>query len=321
MGGNSGMSKSKDSKEGSRSNESELGIDYLKEIYQQAGQRRIENESEYKVYKEGLDNLVEELKIIEKKCKESQYLPQIGIGSKLQGYKLIERLGGGTFGEVFLGKNASEEEVAIKVLHSNEDVDGFLKEIVSMAALDHPNIVPLLGYGRRGKVPFLVMEHMSGGTLADKIKKNNDNGIKGIPLEQIAECMEGAGNGLAELHESDVVHRDVKSSNLLLEKNGVVRVGDLGFVAPVGTEEEIVGTPLYMPPELMKGEACCPETDMYGLGITALELFFGEEPQKRMENDQSQSAQIVDWKEKHKSLKQICDDKDLKYGYLNKKTS
>ena len=157
----------------------------------------------------------------------SQDIKQIR-GLRLGDYELTKVLGEGCFGKVFLGiHKPSGEKVAIKVPMDERDLKKFFEEIKKQASFNHPNIVPILGYGRQGKVPFLVMELMSGGTLAERAYEYLKEG-RCMPLEQVAKYMKEAARGLAEMHAKGWAHGDIKSDNFFLRANGEVAVGDFG---------------------------------------------------------------------------------------------
>jgi serine/threonine protein kinase len=145
--------------------------------------------------------------------------PQIQDGQLLGKYRIIKQSGEGGFGQVFHAKDTQlGEDVAIKVLMEGA-VENFRKEIETQASLEHRNIVPILNFGRLGKVPFVVMKYMPGGSLEDKISDNCENNGKGMSIEQTAKLIGGPGKALSYMHEKGFVHRDVKPANTLLETN------------------------------------------------------------------------------------------------------
>jgi serine/threonine protein kinase len=225
-----------------------------------------------------LEQLQEELqKLVEDYCppQDGSRLPQIGIGQQLGEYKLVRELGKGRLGEVFLGKHiSSKDHVAVKVLQcanhiEKQHVKNFCKEIEYMATLNHPHIVRLLGFGSRDKVPFLVMEYASHGTLKNK---------RLSPM-RIAKLVKQLAGALDYMHEKSLVHCDINPKNLLLRKKSKGKgsealVGDLGVAAPVETERS-VGTFGYIAWEQWWGKPC-PASDQYALGVVVHELLSGE---------------------------------------------
>jgi serine/threonine protein kinase len=326
----------------------------------------------YEDYEGSLDKLRVELTKLTKSGQEIKAKDFVKCGQKLGDYRLNKKLGIGSFGQVFLAIDTrSNDEVAIKVpqgaeIRKNgkvgkEDLKEFYEEIYKMANVscsNDSNIVRLLGFGRQGKVPFVVEEYMPGGTLKNRVKDNNG---RIVSMEEVAECMEGAGNGSAEVHDKGYVHRDIKPGNLLLEENRVevssqesgadplvnpgqrhpdesslanlpqdiekirVKLVDFGLAAKAGTKG-YDGTYYYMAPEQVKGEACCPQTDVYALGVTALELYTGDNPQRRIEKymnysyGQDQGEQINKWRRMHESKWWRYKKTRLeKFGYMSKK--
>jgi serine/threonine protein kinase len=228
-----------------------------------------------------LEQLQKELqKLVEDYCppQDGSRLPQIGIGQQLGEYKLVRELGKGRVGEVFLGKHiSSKERVAVKVLQcanqiEKQHVKSFCKEIEYMASLNHPHIVRLLGFGSKDKVPFLVMEYASHGTLKNK---------RLSPM-RVAELVKQLAGALDYMHiEKQLVHCDIKPKNLLLRKKSKGKgsealVGDLGLAALVETERS-VGTFGYIAWEQWLGKPC-PASDQYALGVVVHELLSGELP-------------------------------------------
>jgi hypothetical protein len=260
-----------------------------------------------------LEQLQERLKRLVEDCCPSQedclLRPQIDIELQLGNYRLGKCLGGGGFGNVFLGEHiklcsdsegvssrtntqtdashltttstgiesihSSEKLVAVKVLHhegqiEREHVEKFCREIEYMARLNHPNIVRLLDFGSLDKVPFLVMEHAPHGTLFDALCKG-----KRFSLTQVAKLVNQVADALQYMHNQGMMHRDIKPQNLVLRTEDEVLVVDLGSAAPVGTPGgENDGTFGYQAPEQRVGKAC-PASDQYALAIVAFQLLTG----------------------------------------------
>lgn len=201
----------------------------------------------------------------------------------LGGYRLLERIGAGGMGTVFRAMQESlNREVAIKILSPawNSDsrhCEAFENESRVIAALHHTNIVEVFGAGQEGDYRYYVMSLVQGqGISSSCIRK----AFPGEPFERaVARVGLQAAQALAYAHSCGVLHRDVKPGNLLLDAEGVLRVGDFGLAtvlnngetAPLVTQSHD-GTLRYMPPErLMKGENSFAG-DQYSLGVTLYEL-------------------------------------------------
>lgn len=201
----------------------------------------------------------------------------------LGGYRLLERIGAGGMGTVFRALQESlHREVAVKILSPIWNADerhreAFENESRVIAALHHTNIVEVFGAGQEGDFRYYVMSLVQGqGITPSCIRK----AFPGVPFEQaVARVGVQAAQALAYAHSCGVLHRDVKPGNLLLDADGVLRVGDFGLAtvlnngetAPLVTQSHD-GTLRYMPPErLMKGENSFAG-DQYSLGVTLYEL-------------------------------------------------
>ena len=201
----------------------------------------------------------------------------------LGGYRLLERIGAGGMGTVFRALQESlNREVAVKILSPawNADVrhcEAFENESRVIATLHHTNIVEVFGAGHEGEYRYYVMSLVAGqGVTPACIRK----AFPGVPYEEaVARVGLQAALALAYAHSCGVLHRDVKPGNLLLDAEGVLRVGDFGLAtvlnngesAPLVTQSHD-GTLRYMPPErLMKGENSFAG-DQYSLGVTLYEL-------------------------------------------------
>ncbi len=201
----------------------------------------------------------------------------------LGGYRLKERIGAGGMGTVFRAVQESlNREVAVKILSPAWNADArhceaFENESRVIAALHHTNIVEVFGAGQEGDYRYYVMSLVNGqGVTPTTIR----NAHPGVPYEMaVAKVGLQAAQALAYAHSCGVLHRDVKPGNLLLDADGVLRVGDFGLAtvlnngetAPLVTQSHD-GTLRYMPPErLMKGENSFAG-DQYSLGVTLYEL-------------------------------------------------
>jgi serine/threonine protein kinase len=209
-------------------------------------------------------------------------------GFVLGKYRLLDRIGMGGMGQVYLAEHASmKRRVALKVLPPDRGKsefarERFLRESRATAAIEHPNLVRAYDVEMEGDVAFLVMEYIDGVTLHDLVARRGklDPGRAAHYVWQIA-------NGLAALHSYALVHRDIKPANLLLDRAGVVRILDLGLVRSEldddaltrGEGAKIVGTADYLAPEqAIECSKVDSRADLYSLGCTAYFLLAGQPP-------------------------------------------
>jgi len=187
-------------------------------------------------------------------------------------------------GEVFRAYDAVlAREVAIKVLHRNLSadagfVDRFRREARAAAGLSHPNIVAVHDWGAVDGIYFMVMEYVRGMSVREIL---NEQGV--LAPAQVADVVLQVLAALDHAHRQGIVHRDVKPENVLVTREGIVKVADFGLarayadsrVTEVGT---VAGTVQYLAPEQLQGEPADPRTDLYSLGIVAFELLTGRVP-------------------------------------------
>ncbi|MBX7215113.1 MAG: protein kinase [Thermoflexales bacterium] len=199
-------------------------------------------------------------------------------------YQIRRELGRGGMAAVYEAYDPTFERlVALKVLSAEllHDVTfrtRFEREAKTIAALEHPAIVPVYDYGEANGRAYLAMRYMSGGSLADK--------RRGQPLtgRDIVSLFERIGPALDRAHAKGVVHRDLKPANILYDDNGEPYVGDFGIAKlTAATNTELtqggaIGTPSYMSPEQARGEAVDGRTDLYAIGVMLFELLTGALP-------------------------------------------
>jgi serine/threonine-protein kinase len=213
------------------------------------------------------------------------------IGKCLQGrYRIEAPLGAGGVGKVYRARHlALDREVALKVLRKQHNEhwgsrQRFEREARALGTLTHPHIVAVTDFGIEEDVPFLVMELLEGESLESRLRAG--------PLDQglAHRCAQELLAGLGFVHERGLVHRDIKPGNIFLERTeqGSPRVKLLDFglaklVVP-GTDAnltrsgEVFGTPAYMAPEQVTGEAVDARTDVYAAGLVLFEMFAGRRP-------------------------------------------
>jgi eukaryotic-like serine/threonine-protein kinase len=203
-------------------------------------------------------------------------------------YRDPERVGHGGMGEIFCAVDESlGRTVAIKVLSERFAEDHavrqrFTREALAAARLSgEPNTVTIYDVGEWNERPFIVMEHLPGGTLDDRIAREGPQ-----PVDRVLRWLEQAAAALDHAHAHGIVHRDVKPGNLLLDRNGNVHVADFGIASAAGMDSltatgTILGTAGYLSPEQAQGQRATSASDLYGLGVVAFELLTGERPFKR----------------------------------------
>jgi hypothetical protein len=194
-------------------------------------------------------------------------------------YSIISPISRGGMGEVVRARHLeSGSEVAIKRLLDLRNAARFEIEARLLARLDHPRVVRVVGHFRDGSDHHLVMELIRGRSLAELVTAR---GNPGLDVDDAVEYVGQACEALAYVHEQNVIHRDVKPSNLILGDHGVVLV-DFGIARPVTEHEETatvgIGTPGYMAPEILAGGVASPHSDVYSLAATLWALLAGRAP-------------------------------------------
>ena len=199
-------------------------------------------------------------------------------------YRQPERIGHGGMGEIF---RANDEvlgrTVAIKLLAEryarDESVRGrFTREALAAARLSgEPNIVTIFDVGEHEGRPFIVMEYLRGGSLEERLRKGRPS------RDETLAWLEQAAGALDAAHRHGIVHRDVKPGNLLLDRDGDLRVADFGIASAAGMDSltmtgTVLGTAGYLSPEQAQGERATPASDRYALAVVAFELLTGRRP-------------------------------------------
>lgn len=208
---------------------------------------------------------------------------------QIPGYRIIRKLGSGAMATVFLAKQLSLDRlVAIKVLprrlSSNSSfIDRFYKEGRAAARLNDPNIVAAYDVGRAGEHHYFVMEYVDGETVYDRIKDS-----KRIGDASAISIVRQVASALAHAHDVGFIHRDIKPKNIMITKDGTVKLADLGLARALSdtaaAEAEAgraYGTPFYISPEQIRGKVeLGPQADIYGLGATLYHMVTGRVPFK-----------------------------------------
>ena len=169
--------------------------------------------------------------------------------------------------------------VAIKMMRHDLAMDPdflrtFRNEAKTIAGLDHQNIIKVYDIEERFQTVFLIMEYLEGETLNKML-----NRLKIIPPGLAVHYLIQIGSGLQYAHSRGIIHRDVNSSNLLIQRDDQLKILDFGLACPIGTHDfNSFGTLAYMAPEQIRGDPMDQRTDIFALGITAYEMLVGRRP-------------------------------------------
>jgi protein-serine/threonine kinase len=226
---------------------------------------------------------------LKKKDPKSKSLSEAAVMEKLRSvvskgdptmlYSKIKKIGQGASGSVFVAKSIKNNQiVAVKQmqLKNQPRKELIANEILVMRESQHPNIVNYLDSYLVNEELWVVMEYMDGGPLTDIIERNtiNETQIATICLETL--------KGLHHLHCRNIIHRDIKSDNVLLDGECHVKITDFGFCAKLTADKSkratMVGTPYWMAPEVVKQKEYGAKVDVWSLGIMAIEMIEGEPP-------------------------------------------
>jgi serine/threonine protein kinase len=209
---------------------------------------------------------------------------ELQVGGRLGPYRLEDVLGEGGMGIVFRAiRDPDGETVALKVLKQALVRDEtlrrrFVHEGRAAQEVRHKNLVPTLDAGEIEGRPYLAVAYVRGRSLAERIKDEGQ-----FSIDDVLDIAAGIGSGLDALHSRGLVHRDVKSANVLLNENGTAMLTDFGLAkghayTVLTRAGQVVGTLDYLAPELIKGEQATPSTDLYALGCLVFECLTGSPP-------------------------------------------
>ncbi len=223
--------------------------------------------------------------------------PQLRTGQTLGHYKIIEQIGKGGMGEVYLAKDTKlDRKVAIKILFEKfseheSNLQRFIQEAKTASSLNHPNILVIHEIGETENSQYIVSEHIEGKTLRELTK------TKSLKLAEVLDFSVQIAGALAAAHKATLIHRDIKPENIMVRPDGFLKILDFGLAKLVeqknlsinSLEDEtlkqnqtakgiILGTVNYMSPEQAKGKIVDEQTDIFSFGIVLYELITGLNP-------------------------------------------
>jgi serine/threonine-protein kinase len=251
----------------------------------------IRKAGKYKDIKERIDNLNTLDKTVvlsagSKSLNAKLLLDDAAAKPTLGRYEILQELGQGAMGTVYLGRDPSiNREVAIKTLNFNEvdpdqllDVKArFFREAEAAGRLSHPNIVTIYDAGEDQDMAFIAMELLRGKDLTGFCQPE-----KLLPTEQALHVVASVAEALDYAHIQGVVHRDIKPANIILQEDKQVKVADFGIARVMSSSKTktgiILGTPSYMSPEQVAGKKVDGRSDLFSLGVVFYELLGGKKP-------------------------------------------
>jgi class 3 adenylate cyclase len=201
----------------------------------------------------------------------------------VHGYRVQSKIGQGGSSTVYLAERDSDkQQVVLKILNmsggpSRQLLHGFMREFEIISSIEHPNVVRIYDRGFSEDLAYIAMEYFPGGTLTGIIGG-------GLSARQALSLLAQAAAGLHEIHTRGIVHRDVKPANLMARADGTIALADFGIAKRLGEDMErthhgeVVGTPYYISPEQIRGEAATAQSDIYALGVMFHEMLLRRRP-------------------------------------------
>ncbi len=230
-----------------------------------------------------IDQLKASFEALEQRLKDRQALDQVFLGR----YQILEVVGSGAMGTVFKGHDPKlQRPVALKTIRLDakigrerrtELISRLLQEAITVAKFNHPNIVAVYDVEDRPEAAFVAMEFVDGASLERLLWSSQR-----LASARVLPLGAGIAAGLAAAHEHGLVHRDVKPANILLGRNGSIKVTDFGiaeFLSSMSPTQDVVfGTPGYLPPEALQGQGYDRSGDLFSLGAILYYCLTGRRP-------------------------------------------
>ncbi len=199
-------------------------------------------------------------------------------------YKIISRIGQGGMAEIYLAEDKYDNKrVAIKVLHPDKKNDivaikRFNSELALTKKVDSPYVIKIFDHVFNSDVQYIVMEHIDGAIFKDYIERRTR-----LTVDETVEFARQLTLGFAEIHKQGIVHRDVKSSNIMVSAHGEIKIIDFGIALTQESDrltraDKIIGSVQYLAPEILDQEKPTPKFDIYSLGILMFEMLTGSTP-------------------------------------------
>lgn len=207
------------------------------------------------------------------------------IGKSISGrYKILNVIGGGGMANVYLAHDKIlDRDVAVKMLRldfANDDefIRRFHREAQSATSLAHPNIVTIYDVGEEADLYYIVMEYVKGQTLKQYIQQNAP-----VQVDKALDIMKQLTSAIAHAHQNQIIHRDIKPHNILIDDNGNVKITDFGIAMALSATSitqtnSVLGSVHYLSPEQARGGMANNKSDIYSLGIVMFELLTGRLP-------------------------------------------
>ncbi|MBN6887111.1 eukaryotic-like serine/threonine-protein kinase [Cytobacillus horneckiae] len=207
------------------------------------------------------------------------------VGKRISGrYKILEMIGGGGMANVYLAHDMIlDRDVAVKMLRldyaeDDEFIRRFHREAQSATSLAHPNIVSIYDVGEEDTLYYIVMEYVDGYTLKQYIQKNSP-----VPIETALNIMKQLTSAISHAHQNQIIHRDIKPHNILIDPEGNIKITDFGIAMALSATSitqtnSVLGSVHYLSPEQARGGMANRKSDIYSLGIVMFELLTGRLP-------------------------------------------